>query len=124
MKATELRIGNYVYDKYGRVQEVLSIETECTIEDKAIRYVKYYNIVESIENTNPIPLTEEWLLKFGFKVEDNSWFKNKDLITLERYDNRDWDVFYSNTYEVHLRVINHVHQLQNLYFALTNKELK
>ena len=50
MKATELRIGNYVYDKYGRVQEVLSIETECTIEDKAIRYVKYYNIVESIEN--------------------------------------------------------------------------
>ena len=64
------------------------------------------------------------MLKFGFKVEDNSWFKNKDLITLERYDNRDWDVFYSNTYEVHLRVINHVHQLQNLYFALTNKELK
>jgi len=53
MKASELRIGNWVnYD--GR---------NCTIQEPT-------DLVDADE-FEPIPLTEEWLLNFGFEKEEH-----------------------------------------------------
>ena len=63
---------------------------------------------------SPIPLTEGWLLEFGIneiiKLDIGIW-NNGDAIYL----------MYGNERSVSLK---YVHQLQNLYFALTGEELK
>ena len=106
MKATELRIGNY-YDNNG----VVSIVSPNTIEEVWVAERSW---------VKPIPLTEEWLLKFGFEIGYN---KTKMLdvyckdfgILIERSNGGNF--YYKKVY------ISSVHQLQNLYFALTNEEL-
>jgi hypothetical protein len=71
----------------------------------------------------PIPLTEEWLFKFGFENidtnddgGDNYWYLSKTDFMLDRF-------FQSFTMNTSFD-LEYVHQLQNLYFALTNEELK
>jgi hypothetical protein len=124
MKASELRIGNNAYLKLETLQE--SVVT-VTITDLVM-------LSEGKKHLNPIPLTEEWLLKFGFE-------KGYEELTLHLNDGKhgylggkieyipkthqcsswsglgSWDDygFISN--------IEYVHQLQNLYFALTGEEL-
>ena len=77
----------------------------------------------------PVSITEEWLLKFGFKLTIN----NKDSgykqfgLNIKGLDlmfclecNSDKPDFYLNMVGVD---IDYIHQLQNLYFALTGVEL-
>ena len=114
MKATELRIGNYLLpnnecqDSYVEVVEigVDFIICECS---GGLLY----------RNPKPIPLTEEWLVKFGFEKDTyerrivDSWFiGGKIHLTVTN------GLLYNNYLQV-----NHVHQLQNLYHALTGEEL-
>ena len=110
MKANELRIGNLVY-LWHNALEYSEFEANYT----AIRQIH-----QGIEAYTPIPLTEEWLLKFGFE-------KDCDIYTLGVYtmysdDNNDlyFCFFMYGDWE---KKIEHVHQLQNLYFALTGEEL-
>jgi len=100
MKQTELRIGNYI-TVHGCLQEIveLPLPENCTEE-----------------NTKPIPLTEEWLLRFGFanKYSENHFWRGEVCI---------WKApsgFLENKYR---HEIKHVHQLQNLHFCLTGNEL-
>jgi hypothetical protein len=54
MKASELRIGNLIsWISSGNIEKVMKID---------INYVN--DVIES--DLNPIELTPEWLLKFGF----------------------------------------------------------
>jgi len=67
-----------------------------------------------------IPLTEEWVLKLGFK--------NKTIyikgICLYLVNEGMSGGFQDNEYGINEYVdIKYVHQLQNLYFALTGEEL-
>jgi hypothetical protein len=76
------------------------------------------------ETYKPIPLTEEWLVKFRFKKtnesEDVEWYAlNNFNIAIHEEDNEVYFVFQHMV----LRFIKSVHQLQNLYFALTGSEL-
>ena len=64
----------------------------------------------------PIPLTEEWLLKFGFKKDNNFTWVNLEMELMQREDGF-WIWLGADLY------LEHVHQLQNLYFALTGEEL-
>ena len=88
---------------------------------------KIRECVDYPERFAPIKLTEEWLLKFGFSVRKSLGF--------EAYDLDDTYTIYYNTtatpygFELSFGVdfeieIKHVHQLQNLYFALTGDELE
>jgi hypothetical protein len=77
---------------------------------------------------SPIPLTEEWLVKFGFKAENDLnldfRFPNGTRHLITRESDSGW--YYGfECYLVELPNIelNYVHQLQNLYFALTGEEL-
>lgn len=84
--------------------------------------VHFYRFSEFYE---PIPLTEEILLKCGFE-------KGSNIIGDCYYIEHDFGVsdFVLNItktsnfeiYELDLK-IDYLHQLQNLYFALTNEEL-
>lgn len=67
---------------------------------------------------DPIELTEHWLLKFGFE-KLNYTYLAKGLAV----HNHDIVSFYM-LYEQNRTYIKYVHQLQNLYFALTGEELK
>jgi hypothetical protein len=100
MKANELRIGNYVYDTLGKVNT--------------------YIVKEPHNQVKPIPLTEEWLLKFGF--ERSGLYNVKDEVYVyDEYGLTDTGFEYRFNYtQIKLKYVN---QLQNLYFALTGKEL-
>lgn len=65
----------------------------------------------------PIPLTEEWLKKFGFKKfkNYNDWSKGGFIL----HGRKRGFVLRKSAPDV-----KSVHQLQNLYFALTGEELK
>jgi hypothetical protein len=128
METSELRIGNLLTN-YGNLCKVVSIQKD----NFQVEVIKIENIIqvdfskpETVSSLiKPIPLTEEWLKKFGFK-KDMSVYKN-DWIEL-------WHSSYSNCYQLRIikvgddisKKINiqYVHQLQNLYFILTEKELK
>ena len=104
MKANELRIGNWVL-----------INTMITKINMA-RYIG--DIDDDKIIAEPIPLTEEWLLKFGLKTGYNHLF---GFIT------KDYNTYYledGEGYNITSKPIEYVHQLQNLYFALTGEELK
>lgn len=104
MKANELRIGNYVWlvskNKYYKIQDGHDIDEGCESED-----------------FKPIPLTEDILLKCGFTFCDMVYsFNGFEILNLKQSLE-----FFNHDYPIKLE---YLHQLQNLYFALTNQELK
>lgn len=105
MKANELRIGNHIeIDQYPNDRAIVLIENGADI-DGCIKL-----------NPKPIPLTEKWLLNFGFEITNN--FQTKDRFQTHKQDGIIWFEYGYIVIE-----LKHVHQLQNLYFALTNEEL-
>ena len=102
MKANELRIGNYVM--YSSLIQVNGYKiAEC--EEYPTRFA-------------PIPLTREWLIKFKFEEleKDCRTFFKKGKFKVELSNGG--NVYYNRNI-----FISSVHQLQNLYFALTGEEL-
>ena len=111
MKRNELRVNVFVYD---------------SLYKKIIRITDYdaWRIYEDYNYFNPIPLTEEWLEKFGLKLNKNH--------TCFHIKGMQFEIpsmiggFYDNEYgfdEESKIELKYVHQLQNLYFALTGEEL-
>jgi hypothetical protein len=116
MEAKDLRIGNFVVTNFKREKEVTDIDHVSFIED----FMKLYD---------PIPLTEEWLLKFEqfgkTDIEGTPCFFNGDNIML--FDRKDYFDAYLHS-EVDGSVffatrLFHVHQLQNFYYAIEKQEL-
>ncbi len=115
MKEADLRIGNLIVDK-GAIKKVTGymnghLYTDYTAFDNTGYPVQYNEI-------KPIPLTEEWLVKFGFEAENGYPFKMlKGFIKIRN------GIWFFKYYDLDIE-IKHVHQLQNLYFALTGEELE
>jgi len=120
MKASELRIGNLV-DLGNRIAKVTEINhLACVVVDLE----ETQDTIEDYERVKGIILTEEWLLKFGFERQENNW-KTLDLhfatISWERLAGTALSFEKESIYLPHIK---YVHQLQNLYFALTEEELE
>lgn len=113
MKTSELRIGNLV--QYGGITAKVShIEKSFFYcESELIYFTK-----DGERGAKPIPLTDEWLLKFGFVKHRKYGYFYIDFFVVDLDKNYQ---FYCDI-DIHI-VLNHVHQLQNLYFALTGEEL-
>ena len=128
MKANELRIGNWILIPYQnapiaipahetKVQGITifgEILTNNTTEHEGLK--THFNYASGI------PLTEEWLLKFGFeKIGGYLW--NCKKLGARRFINNPYGIthFEMEFGETHIRS---VHQLQNLYYALTGNELE
>lgn len=129
MKAKELRLSNLVYWDGKTIHNVYKVESiykdGIDLED---------NIYTNINSISPIPLTEEWLVKFGFELKETS-IDNE----YKRYYNKIGDGYHvcidklgatlHQSIEGELEyvtclIIKYVHQLQNLVFALTGEELE
>ncbi len=126
--ANELRIGNY-YDQFGNIHQVT------------------WSIIKDLESApkdqiwcKPILITEKWIERFGFEFYDYQPNPDDDFIYKDyKIDKIGKNSFYSccdcglNGWEFCLKLswadqislskIKYVHQLQNLYFALTQTEL-
>jgi len=138
MKENELRIGNLIYhddlieyDKY----EIHIVDAE-----------SFYRIQKFPYSYMGIELTEEWLLKFGFEKTPHFTVNNAIIKKIGRrkhlsieyvgtpnemvwlcYMDDENSEFIDDLVCVHNFDYDgklHVHQLQNLYFALTGEELK
>jgi len=75
-------------------------------------------------DTTPIPLTEEWLVKFGFENGTTQDLKVITNATITKNGMREgfWNLYLGhNAIDVNFK---YIHQLQNLYFALTGTELE
>jgi hypothetical protein len=121
IKANELRLGNWIeHNQYPNDTVIIRIEDGKHI-DEAIRL-----------NANPIPLTEEWLIKFGFEEYIDFGYKtgNFDKVPLCGFTysintNKVMIMHKGNNISHWLDIkIKYVHQLQNLYFALNGEELE
>jgi len=123
--ANELRIGNLVkWEEY--ILPIKSIDYESVYvklneELRIIYKTKYlYLFINELES---VPLTEERLLKFGFESKDGY---------LELYIHENLSIIYVGYLALFINGVmiqinntdsDKVHQLQNLYFALTGEEL-
>jgi hypothetical protein len=143
MKASELRIGNWVkindgyfedgkeigYDLYKTNEfQIMGFNDGSFTE--GCKVICFYEIPSEIGglvhggcrdlDIDPIPLTEEWLLKFGFTEH-----KTTDIYPTFAKQMFNWNdgILYIIGYGF-MNHIKYVHQLQNLYFALTEEELK
>jgi len=121
MEARELRIGNLIYDYNNRLITVIAIiKEDCYFIECNENHSKYL-----LEDINPIPLTEDWLEIFGFKYDYGRWEKeyyNEYVFEIEKIP--EGCILSINCGEyTEGKPFKHVHQLQNLYFALTGEEL-
>jgi len=127
MRVEDLRIGNLIND--GICNERVSSSMLHYLEQNDDRQYK------------PIPLTEEILLDCGFdKVITDCEEFGESVDYVLKYRNNTPDMFilsYCDDFSINisgderdfgvcpdLGVVNHVHQLQNLYFVLTGQELE
>jgi len=143
IKANELRTGNLVTDEfYGSFKTIIKVDSindkgiNLAIEDDgnypecANRWIEpYYKFNELCG----IPLTEEILLKCGFKIREitvlgatQKHFSDFKNIAIEMLNSDYFMLGQHKGYE-HVEPIRRVetlHQLQNLYFELTGEELQ
>ena len=119
IQAQELRIGNWVINYYGIPGILVSIHEGNSYRVKADGEIDAWGE----ENINPIPLTREILEKAGFidneihLCDDKYIWINGHWNTWHLRDGGEKDMFDLDEPPQYL------HQLQNLYFALTGKEL-
>jgi len=136
MEARELRIGNLVlfdsnweYRQEDNWQEHLEpYPIDCLMSDNTVRLNDNGKSIGCffILQVNPIQLTEEWLVRLGFNY-GGIWIELMGLMSCGRILQHKGmgaksTAFYIN--EQFIANIQYLHELQNLYFALTGTELE
>lgn len=127
MQETELRIGNLVKGSPEIVIEIVSVNKHSCgyiIYRQGSASKDFINGKIEIKKINPIPITEEILLKCGFEKKtmlhdfyfENKYYKLHEVIPKEGYYLSDNDVR-------KLKPCKYLHELQNLQKSLTGNEL-
>ena len=120
IKANELRIGNYLQG------DPLSIP-RLQMYHNGITAITGFGI-SAIENGNitslkPIPLTIEILKNCGFVNRFDIYYTINNIISFTSFEGSIAESFICGDAKIKCK-IKYLHQLQNLFFALTNEELK
>jgi hypothetical protein len=116
MNVQELRIGNLIH--YSG-----SYLTEDNNEFNESLAAYLLLVRDEWDFVKPIPLTEEWLLKFGFEQASDYWTEPGNGCFELGKQKEGW-VYCVNTREYDVsEPIQYVHQLQNLFYAVTGREL-
>lgn len=142
MNAKELRISNMVFDENKNIAVINGFSpfgnsTRCDEEEGC--YLLFDIIYQDgtisknwtcdIKDMQPIPITEYWLLKFGFDScgdDLNTWRLKSTafsgyLFEIELNGPRYFKV--CGLLVNHYQKIQFIHQLQNLFSALTGREI-
>ena len=144
MKANELRIGNFISDTNASDRFFAPVKK---LDFSRCYYGQFHSAYSDLK---PIPLTEDWLLRFGFQDDNKEErekykhfptnFLRKNVTPLSRYfwvyrendpllakrkdirgiEQGEFQVWANQSY---CMSVQYVHELQNLYFALTKQEL-
>ncbi len=110
MEAKELRVGNLVYHNHG-----FGVKLPAEITEG--------RDIDMFEEFEGIPLNDEYLIKFGFKKQNNQRYFGNGLFMIswfEVYGEIDLDI----EGQILTLKCEYIHQLQNIYFALSGAELK
>jgi hypothetical protein len=131
IKANELRLGNYflLKGKPKKVKHIWPYGVGIPTEEG-----DDWTQVLEIEDIEPIPLTREILEKARFeKNRDNDFIISMALdfhLSISFYPDgafpiliKDSEMYNGEAQMVPLNRLDYLHQLQNLYFALTGEEL-
>lgn len=123
MDIKELRVGNKIW-RPCCYDEVVEIRENGIIGIDSLRGLIPYSDIE------PIPITDELLLKIGFKKENEYIAVKPDKSCLVHFPNH----FITGEYFVIAIArlpgmpsaipVKHLHQLQNAYYLLTGEELE
>lgn len=115
IEAQELRIGNWINSSahFGEIQVSAILKDGVNPFDwgQGNHCIHFYDTIA------PIKITEEWLINFGFESFDLRFRHLGNFVIHNEGEN-----FFYKTRTTEIK-IKHVHQLQNLYFALTGEEL-
>lgn len=127
MDAKELRIGNYINERILKTSVVKNIfgggSNVVEVHKESDEANFSYTLV--LSNVKGIHLTEEWLVKFGFEegaISNSSYDFHIHFYDCWHINYKEKELFGDN--EILLNGFWEVHQLQNLYFALTGEELE
>jgi len=124
MNNTELRIGNiFEYDNEWFTVAGLSLKNG----GHRIDFTETAQC-KLVKNCNSINLDDKWLLELGFYAKEDRyhheyymfldfWYISKKV----KFDSVLYKLIINDNYIVHVK---YVHQLQNLFFALTGTELE
>lgn len=124
----ELRIGNLVYcntsDLVVKVQWPHPAQLVVDIKGPFVRCEYTHG---DLEEFDPIPLTPEWLGRFGFKKPIRREYYELNGICICHEEDNDFKLIHEEVHEGDIITIGspfqNLHELQNLYFALTGEEL-
>lgn len=130
MKAADLRIGNYLecevldgeimIDGFNPIVQIRTIEFDYQSEEYFCLNTNSDHIY--LGHYKPIPLTEKWLIDFemtSLEFKDRYFIKDDFSIDYNRVHKN----FYFNIGYDYGVMIEYIHELQNLYFALVGEEL-
>jgi len=122
MKASELRIGNIFNETIRGHNNEFIIAAVNSLTNTGI---DINNNITSIDYLEPIPITEECLLKFGINLyrrysENSEYFIDNKYKIIYVKDGES----YLYMYDELIRKIEFVHHLQNIFFDLKNEELE
>jgi hypothetical protein len=117
-----LRLGNYIrYNEKFPDDPELELDNEGPLSEDDFNFMLIDN-GDFRQNAEYIPLTEEWLKRFGF-VSHNSFNFVKRYGKSKRNHFTIGVDFKVRIHDIKWVHVSTVHQLQNLYFAITEEEL-
>lgn len=146
IKASELRIGNFIYDDEGIISKVVGFKpfdysVRCDEEEGCDLIIINYGQDGSVRGpydldsnlVERIPFTPEWLERCGFQKKSNEM----QIDGMEMTFHIDDSTYFSSCGGLNETLaalclcrgnyfannLQFVHELQNLYFALTGEEL-
>jgi len=117
VKASDLRIGNYVQDNDGNIEQVWSLQI--------------IFIIDKVNNEphegfyKPIAINTDWLLRFGFQLTRSGYRRGDYTIKpVLGYPMEMFDIYeIAEQDEYYIKTIFFVHDLQNGWHWLTGEEL-
>lgn len=117
MKATELRLGNWVLasDNYKEKYPLI------------VEEIRKHTIVCNGHFTSyePIPLTEHWLIRLGFSQSGEWWVLSNLSYHCDIHISLIHELTtYGDEEEHYIEHLNEVHKVQNFFYAVNNKELE
>ena len=124
IQENELRIGNYV-------NKITTSDNDADLT--IVNALDIFNVSADLDFYEPIPLTEEWLLKFGF--EKKKWVSELPNSIECFYFEKNGIIVYLLKYCFEIEIItkagqfntfkswNYVHQLQNIFYCFCGTEI-
>lgn len=124
MKASHFRLGDFAQDQNGNVLEVAALEgdnIEFTVVDRS-----KFPLPDGWQ-AQPIPITQDWLLRLGFnKYDGKGSFYFHSILKWAKfhYNSRTNICEFAVNNDASVFNVKYVHEVQNIFFSCTGVELQ